>query len=731
MRLIFGCFFFLMLASGIANAQDPCTYKPSSKRGGYWVFSSFYQPDTQTPLEGECRQLNNGKPYLYRVFSKGRLIEEVLYTTENRLVSSLKMLDKRKDSTLGELKSYWENGNLALHERYFVDKTGRRCMHRISYHVNGKPRFNQYFAWVKASELTDYQLPYHPPHTIDEDGYSTLCVPFHREQIFDESVRLVEEKYHQLLMDGSHEFASLHGPYLRFHHNGKKQHEGTYKNGKLHGEWTAFTFLGDTLEYGNFDNGLKDGLWIYKYDNGKIKAEHRYDVAGKYPFTAQKQEWSPAGKLVLQFYFNENGTAVLKEWSEEGVLIHEQRLVNMSLEGGMETFWFTNGQMKSLLDNRPGADTLYQEWYENGRDKALKRIVPDSRGEKMEISEWFPNGYLKEIREVYGGEFVQSYSRRTYFENGNVQFVEIQKNRERIIEEYASNGIKTRALFFLDGKLNGTYQQLDSLGQVRLVIGYKQGLRHGDYRYYSPLGEVLYEAFYEEGLWLSQKSKTKSYIQNFERQDASVKKTCFSAAHYLLNQRMHGRDPVRLAQGHVDSLAAVIWQLQRLVPHYADWITRPLIGGQMLRIRLLESYFRDIHSGTNLSDFSTELLAGLKILQADLPTFQFVQGEAEVSVPLSGWMNQAYAKRLFPRLQSFIHLENKAESESGGFSVYPRYTVESVHASCHKITIQVDEKRYTILLYADGTAELEHQSMPWSEFLETDLTPLNPPDYHE
>lgn len=82
-------------------------------------------------------------------------------------------------------------------------------------------------------------------------------------------------------------------------------------------------------------------------------------------------------------------------------------------------------------------------------------------------------------------------------------------------------------------------------------------------------------------------------------------------------------------------------------------------------------------------------------------------------------------------MQYFIHLENKTESESGGFSVYPRYTVESVYASCHKITIQVDEKRYAILLYADGTAELESQSMPWSEFPETDLTPLNPPDYHE
>jgi antitoxin component YwqK of YwqJK toxin-antitoxin module len=744
--LAFGCGFipkfecmFRMKAGGlllfclwaqISVAQDPCSYDPASKKGGYWVFSTFYQPNTQLPLDGKCKQLNNGRPYVYRIFQKGRLVEEVLYNTENRLVSSLKMIDAPKDSTLGEFTSYWENGNLAVYEHYFLDHSGRRCMHRRTYHTNGKLRFDHFFSWVKASELTDYQLPYHPEHTIDDEGYSLLCVPYHRERTFDDSGSLMEEKYHQLLLDGSHEFSSLHGPYLRFHHNGKKQQEGTYKNGKFHGDWITFGFLGDTLECGQFDNGLKDGLWIYKHDNGKVKAEHRYDVKGKFPFSAQKKEWSPSGRLVLQFYFFENGTGVLKEWSEEGVLIHEQQLVNMSPEGGSETFWYLNGQIKSFLDNRPGADTLYQEWYENGRDKALKQIRSDGQGKRTEISEWWPNGNLRESTELFTGEFVQSFTRRAYYENGLPKYVNIQKNRERFIEEYASNGIKIRGLYYLDEKLHGKYQELDSMGQVRLEIQYKNGLRHGPYRYYSPSGELIYNASYEDGKWLSDKQKSKPYFQTFSHVDESVRNTFYSAAYYLLNRKMNENNQVRLSQAHVDSLAATVWQLNRIAPHYPDWVTAPVIGKQMLHLRLIESYFRDLEAGTAISRFSEELLVGLRKLNVVLPSYQFVQGEANVSISLEGFINRKYLNLLFPNLNSLMQLSNSSESD-GEFVTYPRYSVSDYTASCRKVVLHSGQNNYTILLHDDGTAELENQVVPWYQFLEMDLSLPNLPYYKD
>ena len=129
---------------------------------------------------------------------------------------------------------------------------------------------------------------------------------------------------------------------------------GHYKAGKPHGDFVAFNFLGDTISKGSYDQALKNGLWTYRHGNGKLKARHVYNTSGKFPFQAQKEEWSENGKLILQFHFNENGIGRLKEWTEKGLLIHEQELVNLTLDKGKEFFWFPSGQMKSWSNRHFG-----------------------------------------------------------------------------------------------------------------------------------------------------------------------------------------------------------------------------------------------------------------------------------------------------------------------------------------------------------------------------------------
>lgn len=715
---------FLGVLTFALKSQDPCTYSSTSKKGGSWVFSTFYQPNTQTPLDGVCEQKNGNAPFLYRSFKSGRLKKEVLYSTENKLVSFLEIYDKRRDSIIGEYKHYGDNGNLMHYEVFYLDKNKRRCVHRISFHINGNTRFDQYFAWIKESELTEYQKPNHPPHTIDEDGYTYLQVPFGLEKTCDTDGKIIEEKYHQLLIDGTDEFASLNGPAFQYHANGKIKEKRFYQSGKLHGDFVEFNFLGDTISIGNYDQGLKNGLWIFKHDNGNLKAVHLYNTQGNYPFQAQKDEWSENGQLILQFRFDEKGSGKLQEWTENGVLIHEQELVNLSVDKGKETFWFPNGQMKSVMNHTQNADVVFQEWYESGRNKMLKRKFTQGGNQITANQEWYSNGNLKDEIELLKSEFVTTYTQRKYYENGNFLKVDIRKNREQFIEDYATNGIKIREIKLLDGKIHGRFLELDSTGQIKVDINYQNGIRHGTYRVYNN-AVLSYEATYENGVWMRKNEKTNPFLNAFQKLKAEEKQIFNSAAYYLLNRQLHAPEPLVKSFGEVDTLASVIWQMSRLAPHFPDWASSALVKKQVLRIRLIETYHSDIKSNTPTSKFSKELLAGLTKLNVQLPEIKFINGETYVNIELKNWINMARLKQIFPENFSLMQVYNPLQNESAKYSNSVRYFIEMKTSNTWKITLHHEMDAYHILLYGDGTAEIENQAMSWSDFLKLDLTNSN------
>jgi antitoxin component YwqK of YwqJK toxin-antitoxin module len=718
----FASLILIILYCSIVAAQDPCTFQSTSKKGAYWVFSTFFQPNTQLRLEGVCEEKNNGAPLLFREFKSGRLQKEVIYYTSGQLNTSLELYKRKRDTIIGEFQQFSEEGKMLLFERYYLDENGRRCVYRRTFHVNGNPRFDQYFTWVKYEELTDYQLPNHPPHTIDDDGYSYLMVPFGREQSFGQSGELIEEKYHQLLLDGSHEFSSLNGPFLNLYENGRIQKKCFYKNGKLNGEFVELNYLGDTISKGVYENGIKDGVWTYWHDNGALKAIHHHNLQGKYPFQPRKKEWSSSGELILQFDYTDDGIGFLKEWSESGMLTHEQWLVNLTLNEGKETFWFPNGQVKSIMDHRKNVDTTFAEWYESGREKSLKRKYISDNTTITVIKEWNPTGLLSKEIEMQKSDYVNSFTNHEYHTNGNLKYVDARKNREQHIEEYASNGTKIRSRYLLDGKLHGTYQELDSTGQLRLTCAYENGLRHGQYFYYSPTGKVNYAALYEHGRWIPKSQMSQSFFELY-RTLSTVNKPMFqSAAFALLNRQLYQNEPVRLSAESVDTLAAVIWQLSRLAPHYSEWISAPEISKQLLRIRLLESYHKDLKTNEIWTEYSKELLSGLKQLGVTLPSFEFVNGEVYVTVPLKGWINQAELKRLFPSTYALFQLTHTSIGNSDYSPSYSRYTIERIQSSTWRITLPLDHVTYAILLYGDGTVEIEHQTLTWSTFLNCDLS---------
>jgi antitoxin component YwqK of YwqJK toxin-antitoxin module len=73
------------------------------------------------------------------------------------------------------------------------------------------------------------------------------------------------------------------------------------------------------------------------------------------------------------------------------------------------------------------------------------------------------------------------------------------KKTDRIEELYASNGIKIRSRHTVDGKLEGPYQELDSLGNVLVAYSYANGLRNGVCRRYNAKQELIFFQEYDNG----------------------------------------------------------------------------------------------------------------------------------------------------------------------------------------------------------------------------------------
>jgi antitoxin component YwqK of YwqJK toxin-antitoxin module len=191
-------FFLFTFFTLVLQAQDNCEFKPSNKKGGHYLFSTFYEDDLQTPRDGVCQIIHLGKIYERRVFVKGRLVEETLNTFEGnpRVRSKFSLWDN--DSLLIDQKVYYENGQLQTHNIYYLDGNGRRCVNTIDYGLKGQKRFEHSYAWVRYRDLNESDKSQHPPHTVDEEGYTYLMVPFGAERTYYDTGELMELKYHQL-----------------------------------------------------------------------------------------------------------------------------------------------------------------------------------------------------------------------------------------------------------------------------------------------------------------------------------------------------------------------------------------------------------------------------------------------------------------------------------------------------------------------------------------------------
>ena len=722
---LFTALFLSICWTGIILGQENCSFQQHIRKGSNYVFSTYFEGDYKTPLEGTCESFIQGQLYERRVFLHGHLISEEANFQDGKPRILLKTYSNRADDVIAELRTYWENGQPAMYCLYYLDDSGRRCMKQIDYHLNGNKRFVQSYASVRLSEINEYEIKNHPPHTVDDEGYTSLLVQFGEEENYSSEGKLLSRFHHQLILSEFSRDSSKDGPFTEYHDNGKLKTKGFYKNGNPDGNWIGYNYLGMKNMELTYKDNILQGYYRTWFDNGQLQIEHFYDVTSNHPFQPSKKEWNEQGKLLLDLVLDKMGNGSIKKWNNEGILFYETAIISNDDKKDIEIERFQDGQIKSIFNHLPFADTSYVAYFPDGKMSDVRCVRKQNGLRKMNIQkEWYSNGQLAIEVEVNCGEPMTHFLQRKYDSSGNLTLQILQKGRERIEEQYAKNEIKIRSRQTVDGKLEGPYQELDSLGNVLVSYQYHEGLRHGLCQRYNAKQELIFSQMYENGCPI----QVKTNINN-KRKLAIL---CESERSYVYGLAYH--QLLRTMKEHcsseeIDSLAQWYSYIVDCSPFSSFPFPSSDVGEQLLFLRLPEAAFPGLLQGDTMNYRVKEIVKSFSSLGWELPKWNMENGIYLGKIRLKGLYSHQILDTYFPFCQSWMEFaytkENPREQQLDfdwrQNNSQNRIHISKLNACLMRAELVIPFGSVSLLIYSDGEVEVENQQFTKDELLKENL----------
>lgn len=149
-----------------------------------------------------------------------------------------------------------------------------------------------------------------------------------------------------------------HGPFVRYHANGKKAHEGAWRDGVPDGRWEGWDENGSSL--GSFVIKDGTGVWIDWYPNGKKRAERNY-LKGK--LEGEGFAWYENGQLEIKGAYLEGMQHGLWVWFYEDGQKQAEVEYLYGRNHGTARFWNKDGTLLREEEHRHGhklSETLYE-----------------------------------------------------------------------------------------------------------------------------------------------------------------------------------------------------------------------------------------------------------------------------------------------------------------------------------------------------------------------------------
>ncbi|HEY2810123.1 MAG TPA: toxin-antitoxin system YwqK family antitoxin [Rhabdochlamydiaceae bacterium] len=296
-----------------------------------------------------------------------------------------------------------------------------------------------------------------------------------------------------------------HLKYCTWYADGKPQLDYNYKEGSFEGEQREYypsgqlkvlAFYnanhlkdrlfeewyenGQKMTYIELKDGVRDGLLQQWYDNGVLKSEEHY-VEGKIHETKKEWHFNGAAKYLGAFNLGKKqGTH--REWNGAKDLLIEVHYDD-DLPIKVAKAWYSKNKPKQIVHfadgKRNGKD---EEFYENGQLKSVSTFKEDLHD--GEVKTWYDNGSICTIKHFRNGIPVEEH--KEYYDPQSVE----NKKSLQVMRYFK---------YTSEGKLDGEQKTYYPNGAVHTCVYYKNGELHGMKAMWDAEGNLLEEAWYENG----------------------------------------------------------------------------------------------------------------------------------------------------------------------------------------------------------------------------------------
>lgn len=738
MKLILVLFLFF---AALLSAQDNCQFNYYNKKGGHYLFSTYFHSDLQTRMQDTCQSFINGKLYERRVFDNGHLIEETLNHIDGTLRTSYKLDKNPKDSIISRLVSYWETGKKNLEWIFYLNKENRRCSKEMTFHPNGNLHSVNCRAWIRLNEISEYEKKNYPEHTVDDEGYTYLAVPIDVEEKYHENGQLATRYYNKFIPSEFGANRSYEGPFTQFYNNGQLHIKGQYKDGRAEGKFINYHMSGEISEEKYFHYDSPVGTWKGWHPNGKIWYVEIYDSLAVNPFLASDSKyWNENGIMFKDYHVDRQGTGYEMVWYQDGKPMFRDDITNYQRYWGVRKDWFPDGKLWKYLNRNPKADTAFMEYFSDGMLKFLSINSLNGNVQEHKQKEWYQSGKLKIDYLSQTGDGKDLTVIHLYYPSGILEnYSEYGDQTRKAIDYYQNGRKKSSASYYLD-KLEGSFQTSDSSGRLLEDMNYKNGLRHGNCRSFDNSGKLIFERQYQDGcINPNFKTITEPKRRNLRGISPGLNDSIRATVIEMYQRELQITPSVRLITNQqIDSTS------QQLLYLYDEWIKNKVRFPfpfsvkhtiPVIRFILPETEYRGLEKG-DLSKFKTlKLKAVFDSLNWVFPTNWKLEGNNIVG---SYSDNNLYSLNMIYEI--FVHWYNLGQLQydlgwseidygwKGYMYSQPKLSInQQFRTKCvqaFSISGYVINSNYLVFyVYPDGSAEIYNRITDWKDIEEAAIMP--------
>jgi len=719
---------FLLLP--LVSFSQNCNFNYYNKKGGHYLFSTFYQDDMRTPRDGVCEISENGKIYEKRVFKKGLLVEEELnffnqYQSEQKRVRTKMNHNPILGNELGTLEEWNEKEILVNHWRFYIDKDKRRRSIITEYHHNGPLRFRKEYAFIKLSEIDSFHLKEHPPHTVDAFGYTGLIIPYGKHEEFDEKGNLIrEENYNTLSFYRQDAIHLLDGAIREFHSNGKLKSMGTYKEGNLNSAWISYHYNGQVHEKGTYRHNLKAGNWEVYNDKGRLIQLSIHDENAINPFAPiQETTWNDAGIKLEEKYIDKENRRILTKWNENG-----KTLRNAIYSNGTQSNWnnqnyllfeklyYDNLQLKSILNNLPNADTNFVSYFQNGQMEQYRHGYWKETTRYDQYKKWNSSGILlsehtstNRPKEVYQLAI-------QYYNSGGIKLkVEINNNL-KIDENYSSTGILSSKKEYLDNRLHGKLVEIDTINRFLTTGYYDKGIRNGEWRIQNSNGTIIYAKKYKFGC-----TDNKNELISWDKFSSKEQKEFRLNANAQIPQSTSFKSWEEMLLKR-DSIAYWIGMAQKALEKEDQTFELEKVETPELIFQLPQVYYIGLERRDTSNARVKSLLHIMDSLNWKLDELKLENGIYQGEIKLKDYLTYYLIQKYLGEHASFFYQKLEGNQRYRGIEIgfpqrnEPSLAITEMKECYARISYSENGQNAQLIVYSDGQLEFENRYYTWKEW---------------